>query len=97
VELFNSIEIEEFERAHAQSRRPLESWRKAILNSDWNNFAELKTTFNSADYVLQPDFYIFNVGGNKYRILARVSFKLKMVLIVWIKGHAEYDKWSKGV
>lgn len=61
----------------------------------WKNFTDLRGTFSSADYV-RP-FVVFNVGGNKYRIIAEVFYSEDIVRISGVLTHAEYDRegWKK--
>ena len=54
------------------------------------HFAELKATFNSADYVGNGKV-VFDVGGNKYRIVGLVGFKTGRIFILFVGTHAEYD------
>ena len=78
---------------HADARSALESWYKLLAKSDATNFAELKQTFGSADYV-QPDYVIFDIKGNHYRIITRINFTYKTVWIKHILTHAAYDRWT---
>ena len=72
----------------------LAAWYKAVLAADWHNFADLRQTFNSADQV--GDCVVFNVGGNKYRLIGRVRYSRRqipgVVYILSVMTHAEYDK-----
>ncbi|MDK4740678.1 MULTISPECIES: type II toxin-antitoxin system HigB family toxin [unclassified Rhizobium] len=65
-------------------------WHTTTSDADWNNFSELKATFNSADYVTNGKI-VFDVGGNKYRIVGLVGFRTKRVFILFVGTHAEYD------
>ena len=69
----------------------LREWYKKTQRSDWSCFADLKRTFNSADAVGNNRF-MFNIKGNKYRLVAIVLFKMKMVYIRFIGTHKEYEK-----
>jgi mRNA interferase HigB len=72
----------------------LTAWYKAVLAADWHNFAELRQTFNSADQV--GDCTVFNVGGNKYRIIGRVRYTKReipgVVYVLSVMTHTEYDR-----
>ena len=65
--------------ANPDTYMPLISWYKEVKISDWANFNELKLSFNSADAV-GNDRYVFNIKGNKYRIIALIIFKVRTVL-----------------
>jgi mRNA interferase HigB len=81
---------EYIERGHANAEPSFRSWRKTVETADWSNFAELRTSFASADLV--GDQVIFNVGGNKYRLVCAISFEARFVLTKWVGTHAEYDR-----
>lgn len=68
----------------------LQDWYKKATKSNWENFSELKNTFNSADSVGNGRF-VFNIKGNNYRLIAIVRFKFKIVLIRWVGTHKNYD------
>lgn len=70
---------------------PLERWYKAVVNADWANFGEVRQTFNSADSVGNA-LFVFNIGGNKCRLIARTLFKKRTLYIRFIGSHKEYDK-----
>ena len=56
---------------------------------DW--YEETKKTFNSVDAV-GNGLFVFNIGGNKYRVIARIIFKVRTVFIKFIGTHKQYDK-----
>lgn len=83
--------IVDFYTKHADSKTALEEWYIKTSKADWNNFADMKTTFNTVD-VVKNDRCIFNIKGNDYRLIAIVLFKIKMVYVRFIGTHAEYDR-----
>ena len=82
--------IIEFSEKHPDSRNPLSSWYKIISKSIYKSFAELKKTFPSADQV--KNVTVFNIAGNKYRLIAAIHYNKKIVYIRHILTHKEYDK-----
>ncbi|MCU0848310.1 MAG: type II toxin-antitoxin system HigB family toxin [Spirochaetes bacterium] len=82
--------IVEFGSRHNESRIPLNSWYKIVSKTYYNSFAELKRTFPGTDYV--DGLFIFNIGGNKYRLIAAIHFNTKMIYIRHVLTHEEYDK-----
>ena len=68
----------------------LAGWLKIMENNEFKNFAELKKVFNSIDKV--GDLFVFNIGGNKLRIIASIHFNRQKVYIRHILTHQEYDK-----
>jgi len=73
------------------ARVALQDWYRRTKKAEWESYADLKNTFNSADNV-GNNRYVFNIKGNHYRIVAIVRFKYKKVLIRWIGNHRDYDK-----
>ena len=62
-----------------------------IKLTEWNNFADMKKTFNSVDNV-GNQHYVFNIKGNNYRLIVVIKFTIKTILIRFIGTHADYDK-----
>ena len=65
--------LSDFWAKHAEAKASLTSWYKVIRSRRWKNLAELQATFPSADYV--APYVVFNVGGNNYRVVAKVEFQ----------------------
>lgn len=76
---------------HPESKLALEMWYDIVKYAEWENFADMKKDFNSADNVGNQRF-VFNIKGNNYRIVAVVKFKIKMVYIRFVGNHCQYDK-----
>lgn len=70
-------------------------WHTTVSQAAWSNFAEVRATFNTADYVAGGKV-VFDVGGNKYRIVGLIGFRTKRVFILFVGTHAQYDKISVG-
>jgi mRNA interferase HigB len=91
VNVISRKTLAEFYQKHADSCEPLETWYKVCRKAEWQNFNEVKVAFPSADWI-GDDRVVFNVKGNKYRLLVRFSFRYKSIQVKWIGTHAEYDK-----
>ncbi len=83
--------LADFVQVHAQAAKPLNKWVEAVQAAEWKNHAELKTMFPSADYV-KNGRYVFNIGGNNYRIVAVVIFIGGVMNIRFVGTHSEYDR-----
>lgn len=82
--------IFDFSISHPQSRKPLAAWERAIKQTNYSNFNELKLTFRSVDYV--PHKYtIFDIGGNQYRLITEINYSASVINIKKIWTHAEYS------
>jgi len=86
--------LTEFYKKHSDARSPLLRWLKIVENCTWSSFADLKKTFGSADLYAQGGrhYVIFNIGGNKYRLVTAINFKGQIVVIEVIMAHMEYSK-----
>ncbi len=62
-----------------------------VENTQWKNFAELKAVYPKTDYI-GNDRYVFNIKGNKYRIVTMILFQVRTVYIRFVGTHKEYDK-----
>lgn len=83
--------LDEFVQTHAQAVKPLNKWVEAVKEAQWKSHAELKAQFPSADYV-KNGRYVFNIGGNNYRVVTVVIFIGGVMNIRFVGTHAEYDK-----
>lgn len=90
MEIANTDVIEAFTRRHPQARRPLQHWMQIAEHAVWTSLVDVKNSFDSVDY--KSGLCIFNIHGNRYRLIARVLFDAKLVLIVDILTHAQYDR-----
>lgn len=81
--------IVEFERRHPHSRRPLSAWEKVIKQTDYRGFNELKQTFPSVAYV-SHSYTLFDIGGNKYRLITEIDYTARVVNVKRVWTHAEY-------
>jgi mRNA interferase HigB len=66
-------------------------WYTTASDASWNDFADLKRTFNSSDYVANGKV-VFDIGGNKYRLVGLVGFRTKRIFVLFVGTHAEYDR-----
>ena len=69
----------------------LQNWYYELLKREFKNFNELKKVYGNASLV-GDDRVVFNIMGNKYRLVVRIVFEFKAIQIKWFGTHAEYDK-----
>ncbi len=72
------------------ARQPLLSWFREVGRAAWRTPADVKQTFRAADLVGEGRV-VFNVGGNKFRLVPWVSDSHQLVLVKWVGTHDEYD------
>jgi mRNA interferase HigB len=75
---------------HPDSEQPLRSWYQEAEAARWKGPAELKGRYPSAS-VLREQRVVFNICGNRYRLVARVNYEFGIVYVRFIGTHAEYD------
>ena len=83
--------LDEFVQSHSGAVKPLNRWIEHVQAAVWNCHSDLKRAFPSADYV-KNGRYVFNIGGNSFRIVAVVIFIGGVLNIRFVGTHAEYDK-----
>lgn len=75
----------------SDSKGQLESWYYEAKHADWASPAEVKEKYRSAS-ILKNNRIVFNIAGNKYRLVGRVNFESKTIFIRFIGTHQDYDK-----
>lgn len=83
--------IEVFVSKHAPSKAAVNKWLEKVEDASWINHNQLKQEVPSADYVGNGR-YVFNVGGNNYRIVVIAVFVAGILIVRFVGTHAEYDK-----
>ena len=82
--------LREFWEQYPDSQAPLLRWYKVVKSSQFSNFAELRATFPSADLV--GELVVFNIGGNRYRLIVSIHFNREKVYIRHVLTHNVYDR-----
>jgi mRNA interferase HigB len=81
----------EYCKKYPAAATALQEWYHELVNGDFKNFNELKKVYGNASLVAD-DRVVFNIVGNKYRLVVRIVFEFKAIQIKWFGAHAEYDK-----
>ena len=89
--IISKSRIIHFYQTNNKAKEPLIKWYNEALLCDWHDFHSIKKTFNSVDSI-GNDRFVFNVGGNKYRIVAMIHFNKRTVYLKFIGTHKQYDK-----
>lgn len=84
--------IAAFAKKHPASRKPLQRFLTIARDAVWPHFPAVKETFSAADYAPATGTLIFNIGGNKYRLIARVDFEEQLFAIQTVLTHEEYGR-----
>ncbi len=85
----------EFAENHPDCASALETWYRIVKHTNFSSFTELRQTFPSADQV--GKLTVFNIGGNKARLIAAIHYNKRRVYIRHVLTHREYDrnKWKE--
>ena len=90
MKLISNKALREFAALHPQAGQPLQDFRRLMEQGTYASFAQLKATFASVDKV--GERYVFNIGGNKYRLIASIAFQAGLVWVKAVLTHEQYDK-----
>lgn len=78
------------------AERDLSAWYKLVKAAEWSNFGALKQNFGSSDQV--GNCVVFDVGNNRFRLIGHINYKKRIVYVLRVMDHSEYDKrhWIEG-
>lgn len=93
MHVISEKKLREFWAIHPQAKSSLRAWHRVVEDAGWQTFADIRATYNSVDKV--GKCLVFNVAGNKYRIIA--TWKWDKVYIRFVLTHKQYDQgaWKK--
>jgi mRNA interferase HigB len=91
MQLLGKKVIDDFKRIHAEVRKALDRWVKLIEGAKFKRHQDVKDLFGAAvDFVgIQ---IVFDVGGNKARVITKIEYSTKIVIVTHVLTHDEYDK-----
>lgn len=87
--------LREFWETHPDCERSLRSWWQAARSADWRNPSQVKAAYPSAS-ILRDDRVVFNIHGNKYRLVVKVRYDYEIVYVRFLGSHTEYDAIDAG-
>ena len=90
MKLISNKALREFAARHPDAAQPLQDFMHLVKHDTFASFAQLKATFASVDKV--GGRYVFNIGGNKYRLVAAIAFQAGLMWVKAVLTHSEYDK-----
>jgi mRNA interferase HigB len=90
VEVVSYGVLRKFWRQHADARRPLLTWFHVTSEQSWSNLAEVREMFPHADAI--DGFTIFNIKGNRYRLITKIDYENRIVYVREMLTHADYSK-----
>jgi mRNA interferase HigB len=84
--------VAEFARRHERSRKPLARFLEIARAATWSHMPDVKTSLPTTDFDARNQTYIFNIGGNKYRLLAAIDFEEQTLSIESVMTHEQYSR-----
>mgnify|MGYP001017789100 FL=1 len=90
MRVISNSALRTFIAKHPQAEAPLQGWRRVIEKNRFAHWAELKAAFNAVDKV--SELAVFDIGGNKYRLIAYIRFEAQVLYIKAVLTHQDYDK-----
>jgi mRNA interferase HigB len=94
MHVISKKKLREFWKLHPTAKSPLEDWYRVAVAAEWESLIDVRETRADAHQVGR--FTVFDIGGNKYRLVAVIHFNRGKVSIRHVLTHAEYDegKWK---
>ena len=83
--------LRDYWEKHPSAEQVLKSWFREASAAIWNEPADVKARYRSAS-IIGGNRVVFNIGGNKYRLITQINYSFKIVYIRFIGSHAAYDK-----
>tara|TARA_R110002012_G_scaffold94666_2_gene229071 strand:- start:31543 stop:31854 length:312 start_codon:yes stop_codon:yes gene_type:complete len=81
----------EYSKKYLLAATALFEWYHELVKADFESFNDLKGVYGNAS-VVGDDRVVFNIMGNKYRLVVRIVFEFKAIQVKWFGTHTEYDK-----
>jgi mRNA interferase HigB len=91
--VFGRDKLASFTRKHADARRWIAAWLIEVEDASWKRMADVKRRYPKAS-ILSDNRVVFDVKGNRYRMLTQISFDFGRVAVLRIGTHADYDEWD---
>jgi mRNA interferase HigB len=91
--------LREFWQRHPDSERPLRQWYRTAMKANWRRIEDVRATYPHADPVVVASgrtVTVFNIGGNKYRLVVDIFYQVEVIYVCAVLTHAEYskDRWK---
>lgn len=87
--------LREFWRLHSDAEQPLRAWFYEVTHARWKTPRDIKAHYRSAD-ILPGNRAIFNIKGNKYRLIIKIHYNTSIVFVRYVGTHADYDRIDAG-
>lgn len=83
--------LREFWEVHTEIEQALRAWIDDVAQANWQSPADIKSVYANASFIAN-NRVVFNIKGNKYRLIVHVRYDISIIFIRFVGSHAEYDK-----
>lgn len=83
--------LQDFWKCYSEAEHPLAAWYAEAIKAQWKSPQEIKTHYQTASF-LRDNRVVFNIGGNKYRLVVKINYEYNTVYIRFVGTHAQYNK-----
>lgn len=83
--------LKDFWEDYPDAEEALKAWYAVAKNADWKTPSEVKATYGNAS-ILQEGRVVFNIAGNKYRLIVWINYPYRVVYVRFVGTHKQYDK-----
>ena len=83
--------LRQFWDKHPDSRQPLQAWYVDVKHANWKRPSDIKATYQTASFI-SNNRVVFNIKGNRYRIIVVIEYRFGMAFIRFVGTHQEYDR-----
>lgn len=80
-----------WEAGHGDAEEPLREWAQEVGRASWSSMVDIKRRYAHAS-IIDSERVVFNIGGNKYRLVVKAAFAHRAMYVKFIGTHAEYDR-----
>jgi mRNA interferase HigB len=82
--------LREFWEKHPDARQALQAWYTDVKRANWRTPSDIKNVYRNASFILN-NRVVFNIKGNRYRVIVAIQYQFKIVYIRFVGTHQEYD------
>lgn len=94
MKVLGKILLSEFAHTYGDALNWIENWIADVEAADWSSPHDVRERYNTASF-LKGGLMVFNVRGNNYRLEVQIAYQTKIVQVIWIGTHAQYDERNR--
>ena len=91
MHIISKKKLVDYYNKHIETKNQLEAWDHEVREAEWNNPQDVKEKYGSAS-IIGGKRVVFNIKGNKYRLVVQINYEMKIIYIRFIGTHKEYNK-----